>query len=315
MSFALYLGFAFVFRSPFWSFLYHSAGLFIYYFFLRVIGVESVFSSEGSTISWLVLIPATAYIFLGLLYEKKELPEEGRYSYVIGSITVILCCIRLFAETSAGGKEYFSWLLLGLGIAYYRLGIFFERANFQKYCRLPYFIGVGVVFFSLFRLGADGTLLNGYPAPSYEKGYQNIVGWSNLIVGTIFLLLGWGIEKLRNFHLEIGPRYKGFFNFVGPLWFLGAILSLGLDGHKLVYETALLVSSIGFIFGSIPKLSRQFLYIGTLFLVIYIFSTGSEYFQNDVGWPITLFAAGLASMGVSLAIEKVRRKYFTSVKT
>ena len=77
----------------------------------------------------------------------------------------------------------------------------------------------------------------------------------------------------------------------------------------------LLLASLGFIFGSIPKLTRQFLLIGTLFLVVYIFMIGGEYFQNEVGWPITLFVAGLISMGIGVAMERVRRKYFTVVKS
>ena len=82
-------------------------------------------------------------------------------------------------------------------------------------------------------------------------------------------------------------------------------------GKEPVYEPLLLFSSLGFIFGSIVNKSRQFLYLGTLFLIIYIFDIGAEYFESNVGWPITLFVAGLASMGIGFGIEKLRRKYFT----
>ena len=50
--------------------------------------------------------------------------------------------------------------------------------------------------------------------------------------------------------------------------------------------------------------------INRLFLIIYIFDIGGEYFQNQIGWPITLFVAGILSMGVGIGIEVIRRNYF-----
>ena len=128
----------------------------------------------------------------------------------------------------------------------------------------------------------------------------------------IYLIFAYIIEKLKNIGFKEALKQRNFFNIVGPLWVLGTIFYLGLGGKKPVYETLLLLSSLSFIFGSIPRLTRQYLYIGTIFLIIYIISIGGEYFQNEVGWPITLFIAGLTSMGISIFMEKIRRKYFTN---
>lgn len=311
LSFILYLCSSFIFRFPVWSFLYQGTGLFVYYFFLKLIGVESFF--EKATMSWLFLIPGTAYLFLSLFYDKNEQKDEGHYSYVIGALVLVLSFVRLFGETFFNNKEHLSYLLLIFGVAYFLLGIFYEKSNLKKYCQAPYFIGAGIVFFSLLRLAIDGTLLKDFTGSTayYDR---DIIGWSNVIVGVIYLLIGWGIEKLKFLQLEVAPKFKELFNFVGPLLTLGAIFYLGLEGKKPVYETMLLLSSLGFIFGSIPRLSRQYLYIGTLFLIIYIFDIGGEYFQNDVGWPIVLFVAGLISMGIGVAIERVRRRYFAASK-
>jgi uncharacterized membrane protein len=309
LSFVLYFASSFVFRSPIWAFLCHSVGLFIYYFFLRVLGVDGF---DEAVMSWLFLIPGTLYLFLSLFYEKNEQKTEGYFSYMIGEFVLILSFLRLFGETFVVNKEYLSYFLIIFGVAYFLLGIFYEKSNFKKYCHVPYFIGAGLVFLFLSRLAIGGKLLEDFIG-STAKYDQNIVGWSNVIVGTIYLIIGWAVEKLKNFQLEVASKYKNLFNLVGPLWILGAIFYLGLNGKKPAYETLLLISSLGFIFGSIPKVSRKFLYIGTLFLIVYIFSMGGEYFQNDVGWPITLFVAGLISMGIGVAIEGIKRKYFTAV--
>lgn len=312
LSFVLYLVSSFIFRFPVWSFLYQGTGLFVYYFFLKLIGIESVF--EKPAMAWLFLIPGTAYLFLSLFYDKNEQKDEGHYSYAIGALVLVFSFVRLFGETFAQNKEHLAWLLMFFGVAYFLLGIFYEKTNFKKYCQAPYLIGAGIVFFSLLRLAIDGTLLKDFTGSTavYDR---DIIGWSNVIVGVIYLVFAYVIEKLKNIGLEEAPKYKEFFNLVGPFWVLGAIFYLGLDGKKPIYETLLLLSSLGFIFGSIPKLARQYLLIGTLFLIIYIFSIGGEYFQNEVGWPITLFVAGLASMGISIVMEKVRRKYFAVVKS
>jgi len=311
LSFVLYLTSSFIFRFPIWAFLYQGVGLFVYYFFLKLIGIESVF--EKLTMAWLFLIPGTAYLFLSLFYDKNEQKDEGHYSHAIGALVLVLSFVRLFGETFAQNKEHLAWLLFFFGVAYFFLGIFYEKTNFKKYCQAPYLIGAGIVFFSLLRLAIDGTLLKDF-TDSTAVHDQDIIGWSNVIVGVIFLVFAYVVEKLKNLQLEEAPKYKEFFNLVGPFWVLGAIFYLGLDGKKLVYETLLLLFSLGFIFGSISKLARQYLLIGTLFLIIYIFSIGGEYFQNEVGWPITLFVVGLASMGISIVMEKIRRKYFAVAK-
>ncbi len=311
LSFVLYLVSSFIFRFPIWAFLYQSEGLFVYYFFLKLIGIESVF--EKPTMAWLFLIPGTAYLFLSLFYDKNEQKDEGYYSYAIGALVLVLSFVSLFGETLTKNKEYIAWLLLICGVVYFLLGIFYEKTNFKKYCRAPYLIGAGIIFFSLLRLAIDGTLLKDFTrsTASYDR---DIVGWSNVIVGVIYLVFAYVVEKLKKLQLEEAPKYKEFFNLFGPFLVLGAIFYLGLDGKKPVYETLLLLASLGFIFGSITKLDRQYLISGTLFLIFYIFSIGGEYFQNEVGWPITLFVAGLASMGVSIVIEKIRRKYFAVAK-
>lgn len=310
-SFLLYLICNYFFRFPIWSFLYQGVGLFVFYYFLRLIGVESF--SEDTSMAWLLLIPGTLYLFLSLFYENIKQKESAYYSQLIGALVIVISFLRLFEKAIIYNKDYWSWILLTFGIFYFIIGVLFEKNNYKKYSHAPYFIGVAIIFLSFLRLGLTGSLLEDLIGTTTTNN-QNIVGWSSIIVGLLYLVFAYIIEKLRNIGIEDALKYKNFFNFVGPSLVLSAIFYLGTDGNKYVYETMLLLASLGFIFGSIPKLTKQYLLVGTLFLIVYIFSIGGEYFQNEVGWPITLFVAGLASMGISILIEKVRRKYFVATK-
>jgi membrane-associated protease RseP (regulator of RpoE activity) len=46
-----------------------------------------------------------------------------------------------------------------------------------------------------------------------------------------------------------------------------------------------------------------------MFLIVYIFDIGGEYFSDNVGWPITLLIAGVLSMGVGFVFEQLRKRY------
>ena len=262
--------------------------------------------------SWLFLVLGTAYLFFSLLYDKSGQKDEGRYSYRFGTLVVAWSFIVLLNETFSN-QGYLAYLLFILGVAYFFFGVFCEKNNFRKYCQAPYFIGAGVIFFSLSRLASGGTLLKNLTGSAAHYSWD-IFNWSSLIIGIVYMFIGWGMEKLKYSQLEESPNFKILFDVIGPLFVLGSILNFGSVGNKPIYETFLLLASLGFIFGSILRSSRSYLYIGTLFLIIYIFGIGYEYFQDKVGWPIILFVAGLFSMGIGVAIEKMRKKYFITNK-
>ncbi len=309
ITFAAYLLCGYIFKKPVWAFMYHIAGLFAFYNFLRVMSVESIFMKVD--MAWYFLIIGTLYILLANLYEKIDQSQAAEYSNAIGALVLGASFFRIFAE-SFSNKPSLAWILILFGLAYFALGAFYEkRARAKaKYAHAPYVIGAALVFVSLLRLGMNGDLLKAFQPNTSMANLQDITGWSIFFVGIIYLLVAYVLGKIKIYQLKEGSRFKDLFDLVAPVWILGALFFLGLGGHKPFYETALLVGSLAFIFGSIPTKSSPYLAIGTIFLVIYIFSIGGEYFQNQVGWPLTLFFAGLLSMGVGVAIERVRRKYF-----
>lgn len=308
LTLALFLLFSRLYKFTIWPFLYLVTGVFTYNLLFKVLGVNRF--GDGPTMAWLFLVLGTAYFFLSLFYEKANDQKAKQYSYILGTFIIIYSLFQIFGDTFISSREYVALILLLLGVSYVILGTLFEKAKKTFYIAIPYFLGFGLIFLSFFRLGVDGTLLKELFFRSDSEVTQTIVGWSNLIVGFIYFFLAWLIKSLENRDLKQASEYQRFFRLVGPFWILGSIFYLGLEGHKYGYESLLLISSLAFVFGSLIRKSRPYLYLGTLFLVIYIFSIGSEYFQNKIGWPITLFVAGLISMIIGASIEMVRKKYF-----
>ncbi|MBT4349332.1 DUF2157 domain-containing protein [bacterium] len=358
-SFALYLIQSLLFRFPVFAILYQIMGFFTYYFFLKMIGIESIFIKN--TMAWLLLIPGTAYLFLTSipndLIQKKSFNIIGtliivfsflrlfsnidgkesaiwilflfgviysilglishygpykKYSltpHLIGSSVIALSLINFLALTYKSNKEHLIWVILLFGILYFIWGMFLEFKKLKKISQAPYIIGAATIFLFLLRLGLDGTLLKTFSTNELQAS-REIIGWSNFIIGMVYLLIAYILEKIRHVEITTATKFAFLFNIFGPLWILTSLLYLGLDGNKIFYESLLLLASLAFIFISIPRSKKSFLLFGTVFLVTYIFMIGGEYFKNEVGWPITLFVAGLLSMGIGIAIEKVRQRYF-----
>jgi hypothetical protein len=311
LSFILYFISSFIFRPLPWYLLYQGFGVFIYYFVLKIIGIESL-GSSSLTMAWLLLIPGTIYLFLSLFYHKKKKETEGHCLFSIGIFVIFLSFFNLFAKLFLDIEdEHFFWPLLLLAIMYFLLGIFYEKKYLKKYSKALYFMGTIAMSLSFFGLSMNGTLIKDFTGNLFSHLEPRTLSlWSIIVVGIIYCFIGYFIEKLKAFRLKEASEYKLFFNSAGPFCIVGAIFFLGFDGSEPFYETMLLLLSLGLIFGSVFRQVEQYLLIGTLFLIIYIFSIGIEYFQDEVGWPMMLFAAGLTSMGISIVIEKVRKKYF-----
>lgn len=213
------------------------------------------------------------------------------------------------ADPTTGGLIW--WLMLPLVAVYSAIGVYLERKDKSDFAKYAFLVAVILLILNLFALSVTGELLKPFLGKTNSKDIQL---WSSLVSGGILLIASWVCEKSKDYKLTEPSKYAGLFNFFGTFGVLSSLFSLGLGDKKPVYETALLFASLAFVFASTLKVSRSFLYIGTLYVITYIFSIGGEYFQNQIGWPLTLLLAGLLSMGVGLALEVIRRKYF-NVKT
>lgn len=306
ITFILYAGLSFIFKAPIWTFLFQIVFLFVYFYFWQILGL-----SGNVEIGFLFLVPAILYLGLAWIYDKGEKYLEATISYFLSCGVFLFAFMFLFVESFV--NEYIAWILALFGFVIFGLHTWLESIGFKKFCTVPYFVGSIFLFLSLYRLAAQGELLDIFSGGNIDK--YSLTGWSQVVSGSLYLLIYWGLSKLKKSQVLIAGGYGKLYEFASAIFILGGVFYLGLRGHKPIYETLFLITSLGFVFGSIPRASRSFLYLGTLFLIIYIFSIGSEYFQNDIGWPITLFIAGLLSMGVGVLIEKVKKRYFEKTPT
>ena len=210
-------------------------------------------------------------------------------------------------------RENAGWFWLLWGIFYFWGGYLLEKGRKMREGRWPYFWGALALAWGFWRLAQKGDLaglfLAGQKVTSYQR-WDRTVGWSFAGAGGVFLLLAWLARELKNKGWGEGGRYRYFFELLGVWWVLTGVFNLGVGGHKPFYEVLYLVTSLAFIFGSIPRSTKIFLYGGAMGLTVFIFSTGFEYFEDKVGWPAVLAVAGGASMAIGLGMEKLRRDYF-----
>lgn len=310
VSLVFYCATALVFRNQAWSIFIHLALTFVVYMACVVLGVQDAFNAP--IMAWIMLVLGAIYTFAATYYDKRSWNNAAHTAYTLGSILSLFALLGILLDGISRNPEgnISLWLSMLAGVAYFCLGVAYERKDLIKYCSSPYFMGTMAVFGSVAVLAIRGEFLKHF-LDVYSQS-REIVGGSNFFAGIIFMLVGLLLSRIKFFGLKEGPKFSSFFDLVGPIWMLISMFYLGLGGHYPIYETALLLLCLIFIFGSVPTASRHHLFLGTVFLIIYIFDIGGEYFQNQVGWPLTLFGAGLISMGVGAAIEKMRRTFFTS---
>jgi|GEM_PF-1839509 len=189
------------------------------------------------------------------------------------------------------------------------VGLYAERGRRAADAMLLYLVAwVGMVF-SLLALGFSGGMLPMGIVEEYAyDGYgANIHGISMVLAAAVGLGLAYLTRVLSDMGYTGLSIYRGILGFFGcGMLLFGAFLT-GVDDELPAYETAFLLLSLAAIFISQRMRVRSFLYLGTLFVIIYVFSTGFEYFEDQMGWPIILFCAGLVSMVIGFAVDRWSR--------
>lgn len=303
LTLTLYLVFNFIFTYPIWPLLYSAAGLFVLFFFIdyyqiRILGTNTLY--------WAFLILNFIYLMLALLYEQNQKAEHGKYQLLLGWMVSLFAFLYLMVSRPL--DSVLTWYLLIPSYIYFIAGYYFEAQGLRVNFKYLYSIGSIALFLTILKLGLGGKFIDPFGIEFPDRYY--LTGSSLVIAGLIYLATAELLNRMRNFGGQQLTTLYPFFEAAGTFATLGGIFYLGLGGEKLIFELLLLAASLGFIFLSIPRLSRSFLYVGTIFLVVFIFDIGAEYFQNQVGWPITLFISGIASMLIGLGIEKLRQGIF-----
>lgn len=75
--------------------------------------------------------------------------------------------------------------------------------------------------------------------------------------------------------------------------------------NKTGYTLLVIILSFTYMFASIYVRLRTLLPVGALGLIIGILILSSRYFVDTIGWPIVIFIAGFAMLGISIFVRKV----------
>jgi hypothetical protein len=255
--------------------------------------VVSIFSLALFTIEYFVF-PSQIWT---ILVSASGLSTYGFFLAVVG----ITESIRL---------NLVPWFFFLPALLYLYLGMRIEKRGQKKTdAWYLYFVGFGTLIVTLFTLALSRGLVELFTGPGGFENEGTIVGWSVIGIGILFTLIAWLLEYLKQHRYALLGRYTDLFRFIGSATTLMATFGLGMDGHQSFYETLLLILSIIGIALSVWRKNQIYLFVGSIGLVLYIFSMGSEYFSDAVGWPITLFVAGILSMGVGYLLERLRKEY------
>ena len=288
------------------------------------LGTESFFSppSEGNPLpeffigNLQILITTSLWMLVSLLFLR----------IIRSSIFVIFCILSFLGILTTvyiinGMIEGDTWrddIIAGRylypGVIFFIFGMILDRKKLTKYA-WP-LSGAGIIFIvgclSYIAL-SDATLLGWlYPGskdwPSwYEKTVMAIFendkemkAMSFFLNGIIYFILAWTCRHLSTpLHRSIGQ----IFYWLGPIHILGAIQTsdklVNGDTRQMFYRVALPIASLCFIFGSVPRQMKSFLFSGLFGFAAAVFKFTDEYFDNVFYWPITLIIIGVLFMLLS----------------
>lgn len=132
--------------------------------------------------------------------------------------------------------------------------------------------------------------------------------YRSLLVGLSYILLGYYFSATDKAPLT------GVLYVFGLLGFLGAGIVLGgwTPNQNVIWELIYPGIVFGVIFLSVYLKSREFLALGTIFLMIYLLKITAEYFSKGLGWPLALMISGFLLIGVGYLGFYLNKKYFKS---
>lgn len=286
-------------------FLYTGSMLFPL-FLVVFLNETKLFSPDSYEMFGLVVSGLSLTLYLIMHFSFKH--PAWSFLYSITFLSCWLFLLRVLNMDQNWDYLMTTWSFLipaGILIA---LGWWYEYQKQTDYSRFPYLLGnlTALAVLSILTVQNElfANLLNFIDDPN-KKGAHSMI-----LLGIIYLGLNYLAGSFKSSNFKEILSYQKLYQFVTVLAILSGVFRNSLGAHEPVWETFLLLGSLGFVFGSIPSQSRVYLYGGSLFLMVYIFDIGGEYFQDQVGWPITLFIAGLMCMGAGFGIERLRKKYF-----
>lgn len=234
-----------------------------------------------------------AYLLLVLLEFGLKKKQFSILTIIYLYATVVFACGYFKLEILPA-----TWIL-GLGSVLLSLfGLMLQSVK-QENGNAYFFVG-GVGAALIIPSAIISTLNNNGPIPNELNALLISV------FGIIYLAFAMTLNILRlknNNHTVY--LLKRLLEELAPIIFLIPYLALGFD--KVGYMIFALALSFSYLFVSIKIRIRTFLPIGALGLIVGIFEITGKYFVNSLGWPIVIFLAGFAMIGISFLVRRMSK--------
>ncbi|MHC4524319.1 MAG: DUF2157 domain-containing protein [Planctomycetota bacterium] len=207
------------------------------------------------------------------------------------------------------------------GVIFFAAGMVLDRKKMTKYAWPLSAVGLLlVVACSSFIALSEATLFfcawaNPDSAPDwYTKGIaflsqadiEQAKAFSFIVNGLIYLVLAWVCRRQGT---RLQRTLGQIFNWLGPLHLLVCLRildQLGSGVHQDVYRFMLPVASLAFVFGSVSRQMKSFVFSGLGGLAISVQKFTSEYFEDVFSWPIALILVGFCFMLLSWWVPRLR---------
>jgi serine/threonine protein kinase len=239
------------------------------------------------------------------------------------SIFVIFCILSFLGLLSTcyviSGMEH--WRLdiiagryLFAGIVFFALGMVLDRRKLTKYAWPLSGIGLVLIVGCLSYIAISDATLFGWLYPNsqgYPEWYENSLlkvfeNDDEMRAMGFFCngLIYFGLARLcRRQGTRLQRTLGQIFNWLGPLHVLGALRAsdefVSGDVRQFIYRTALPVASLAFIFGSVSRQMKSFVFSGLSGIAVSVQKFTTEYFEDIFFWPIILILLGILFMLLS----------------
>jgi hypothetical protein len=209
------------------------------------------------------------------------------------------------------------------GIIFFVAGAILDRKKLTKYawplCGTGLLLIIGCLSFvaqseaTLFRCvwsdpnSAPLWYINGIDFLSQHHDEQTIA-FSFIVNGLIYLVLAWVCRRQGT---RLQRTLGQIFNWLGPLHLLVCLRVLdefSSGAHQDIYRFMLPVASLAFVFGSVSRQMKSFVFSGLSGLAVSVQKFTSEYFEDIFSWPIALIVLGLCFMLLSWWVPRLRAR-------
>lgn len=247
-----------------------------------------IFATLGSAIA--------AFIIGILLYIDRKHEEAGSAFFMIaGLLLPVGIFVTLNVLSVTWPAEETDLFVTTICLSFFLLAfIYWPRTILLLFC---------IIFAALFFLSMIDLLITTggiYP--------DNLFNYELMIVGLSCILLGRYLDLQKTYPLTGILYFTGALLLLTTSYFLSGSIFFGENKQDWRELTALFII-LAFIF-SVPLRSKAFLYLGAIFLVIYVFDMSYQFARvfGNMGWPLVLIIAGLLLMFLGYLIYYVHRK-------